>query len=283
MNKIIFITIVIANLFSCENHSDYVKNNDITSDTDSLDKFSENEFQTIFNSRQNEMNIYENEILYDEDAPVTQLPFGPNIKSIDLLCETSSQFYYEIVGKESQWNNYTEQHTKSYKLPAITTYKYIMIDSVEEMRGCNFKREDINKKELGSIFKITKFKRRLPDYGKFKIYYMSNDLRKFQDFSEDFPKNCTLFTSTVYGMIILYNPEKKSASLLPVYLEGLPSDSQFERVFYINEEYKISVCDVRHSYDEISEDEVYLESSIQKRFEVSITLDGEFIIKKYNY
>lgn len=206
-------------------------------------------------------------IISNESSGITALPFGPRIKDINDLCK-GSMFYYDLIGEEYSFKDTPspQKYTDTYKLPPIEKYIYTIVDTLYERSSCE------GNILVDSLISIDSYKIRLPDLGRFEIYYMSNDAEVFDDFSEKYKSFCENFFYQFYGVLILYEKETKIARLLPIFYET-SKESWHARYFYITEEYKILLCNRNASEGDP------VDITVGPAYEIIIQDDGKFLIK----
>jgi len=170
--------------------------------------------------------------LSNEIPLITPLPFGPLIdKLMDLKKPTF--FYTDLVGKDYYASNRSLMPT--YKLPPIDKVKYLIIDKENEISPCS----NTKSEKIGDWFKIRKYRYRLPDKGKFQVYYMPSDENAYDDFKSSLPEECCgAFLCNTYGYLILYDTLKREARLLSIFHSCL-GDAVNSRRFYIDKNYNI--------------------------------------------
>ncbi len=157
----------------------------------------------------------------------TALPFGPKISKIDQLCKKETGFYYNIIGQNTGSENF--KRSKSYKLPEIKSVVFVKVDTIND--------DDMdphsNNGGVDTLFKY--YKKKLPNLGKYEIYYDSN-------INQTSPNlNSWPVSYEYYGILILYERKLKKATVLPIFYHRY-IDALVIRNFYINTNYEIFVC-----------------------------------------
>ena len=99
-----------------------------------------------------------------------------------------------------------------------------------------------NGKPVDSVIKLTKYRCKLPDAGRYEVYYMCNSGNEHFDYPPDFIKHCIKFSYLRYGYLILYEPKTRQAVVINIY-NWYYVDSVHERTFYIDKNYNIHIID----------------------------------------
>ncbi|HTF03844.1 MAG TPA: hypothetical protein VK826_07445 [Bacteroidia bacterium] len=224
------------------------------------------------------MNGYRYEITINDDASlnilrkpplkiepaIRQLPFGPAFSNTKKLCNASGVFYSSMIG--TNLGN-EAQYTCDYYLPEITSVKYTVVDSMKEGRFC------AGEQSIDSFFMPTTSKCRLPDFKSFQVYYISNGQYAPGDFyTPDFVSYCDEFAYDYYGYLGVYDTLTRQLHVIPIYYERY-RDSQQQRSFYIDKNYKIFICDTGYA-----EGEEGAERMEDQHFEITINDDAGFTI-----
>ena len=266
MEKFHFNFILLVLLSSC--------NGDISNPRENLSSSNDKSLEFSWKNQVPLREWIEDTTLLDGSPEITPLPFGPPIKTIDDLCYQSELFYYKIIGGPYHWNDYKSGYTKTYLFPPVSFLNYKSVDSdiFYGMENCFYLNKNLNPAEIEHVSLLTKYKIRLPDIGGFQVFYMSNEENLFQDFMEI----CQL---SKYGVLIIYDKSEKKANLLTVFYEVHGESTKF-MYFYIDKKYNIYLCEISY-YG--SEDESEGELHIERKYEVKISQNGEFLIKElYN-
>jgi hypothetical protein len=203
-------------------------------------------------------------------SEIATLPFGPKAGASKFCNE--SMFYLNIIGEGYTAANGFKNLKPAYPLPPIDRYIYTVIDTVYDARECA---QDIT---MDSVFRVTSYKLRLPDHEGFEVYYMADDMAN-NSLTPGFTGRCANFELKFYGVLIFYQKATKTARLLPVYLNYY-GESQHERYFAIDKNYRISICNKIFSegdYDSKNPVEMW----DGPRYEVTMKKGGAFEIKKF--
>jgi hypothetical protein len=164
-----------------------------------------------------------------------------------------------------------------YRLPTIKSIIYNDLDSIMNYHCTNGEPID------SGILKLTEYRYRLPDIGKYKVFYMFDPIGRFdKDVIMDFFKsNCNMYYD-YFGYIILYDSITKNAIVLNV-CNSYYIDAVEARSFYVDKNGIIHLDD--RTWTDSGEDSKgnvgseYLGST--KR-EIYILQDGEIkVINKY--
>lgn len=171
-----------------------------------------------------------------KDYPeITKLPLGSKNWSKKDLEELG--FYSNSLRKSINLHKDSFNKFKDYLLPEIKKYEYIQLEqSLGENYLCN------NGLPIDSIFKVYKYKYRLPNIGKYESYYMCNYHPTTKDYSEEFINNCTNFLFQQSGYLILYDQLTKKAIIINIY-QVYYVDSLNYREYYIDQDYNIYITD----------------------------------------
>ncbi len=201
---------------------------------------------------------------------IVELPFGPKAGAIKDLCN-GSMFYLDIIGEGYTAANGFKKLKPVYPLPPIDKYMYTVIDTVYDPRECTYEIP------MDSVFRVTSYKVRLPDHEGFEVYYMADDVTN-NSLTPGFKGRCANFGLKFYGLLIFYQQATKTARLLPVY-HNYYGESEHERHFYIDKNYRITICNKVYSegdYD--SKNPVEIMDG--PRYEVTVK-KNEFVIKRF--
>jgi hypothetical protein len=129
---------------------------------------------------------------------------------------------------------------------------------------------------------VNSYKVRLPDHEGYEVYYMTditgvNETNKY--LTPGFNGRCANFELNFYGLLIYYQRATKTARLLPIY-HNYYGESEHERHFYIDKDYRITVADQAYSEgDYNSKNPVDIMDG--RRYEITMKKTGEFEIKKF--
>ena len=197
------------------------------------------------------------------EPAVRQLPFGPAITDTKKLCDASGSFYGSLIGTDLMND---PQYTRNYFLPEITSVKYTVVDSMKEGRFC------AGEQSIDSFFMPTSYKCRLPDFKSFQVYYISNSRDHSADYTSGFPESCDDFVYDYYGYLGVYDTLTRQLHVVPIYYERY-RDSQQQRSFYIDKNYRIFICDTGYA-----EGEEGAERMGDQHFEITINDDAGFTI-----
>jgi hypothetical protein len=187
----------------------------------------------------------------DRIPSITPLPFGPKISAMDDFYNgnyNNGYFYLDLIGKDLQTD--TPKYTPTYLLPPIKQFKHIG-EFIYSTPNCRYNIP------MDSLLKFRTYKKRLPDMGRFQVYYMCNDLTKHSipDFPSAYKKYCididdsydSYYTS--YGYLILYNQEQLEATILFIYYDYF-IESPTRMIFYIDKDYNIFINTISYSEGE---------------------------------
>jgi hypothetical protein len=204
---------------------------------------------------------------------ITALPFGPKGWPDKIVAD--SNFYFDLIG-QNLWDDYDQRvDAKLYQLPPVNSIKYIQLQHDLDNYLCNGKPVD-------SVLKLTKYRHRLPDAGKYKIYYMCNSGNVDFDYPPDFIKYCIKFIYQKYGYLILYEPKTRHAVVINIY-HFYYVDSVHERTFYIDKNYNIHILDQSWTDgDEGSDGKIPAVPNFEKRRTITITANAEIEITEGN-
>ncbi|MEO7212749.1 hypothetical protein [Mucilaginibacter sp.] len=148
---------------------------------------------------------------------------------------------------------------KLYKLPPIKKLDWINIaaqDSITCKDGTPF----------NTVFKINKYRYRLPDKDGLEYYYMCDYDVRHAEFPATVVMNCKTFLYDFYGILIVYNRNEESAKVLPIYFDTFGGDYlTYSRHFYIDSKFTIHVID-----SAVGEESIVLGN----RYDISILPDG---------
>jgi hypothetical protein len=206
---------------------------------------------------------------------ITSLPFGPRDGSKKLF-SNGGRFYLDLIGDGYSPDNGFKRFTPTYPLPPITKYMYTVVDTVYDPRDCGYGIP------LDSVFRVSRYRVRLPDHEGFEVYYMAdiagiNEANK--NLTPGFNGRCANFELHFYGLLIFYKSVTKIAHLLPVYYNYF-GESEHERHFYIDKNYRITICNkICSEGDYDSKDPVNIMDG--PRYEVTMKKSGDFAIKKF--
>jgi hypothetical protein len=265
MIRIQFILFCVAFTYACSSNSSGVRN-----ETDSV---SDALHAVLKDSIHNSIRILANRKINDSDTTlttgtpaITSLPFGPHIAKPSDLCTESFTFYRKLVGENLDKSR--PEYTETYLLPATREMHYRILDPAYETGICN------NDVSVNDLFKVNKYKYRLPDRGGNEIYYMTNKAKTSRDFSKEFEIYCENILPDFYGYLIVRNKKTNVAFVLSVYQETY-RDSYTARQFYIEKDYTIRVCNIQYAEGPDGADKF-----TGPAYEVMISNDGDFSVKK---
>ncbi|MBX2984904.1 MAG: hypothetical protein KF882_02905 [Bacteroidia bacterium] len=216
----------------------------------------------------------EDTTLSDEEPKITPLPFGPSIKNIDDLCLQNKLFYYKIIETAAYMNDCEPRYTKTYLFPPVDFLNITKINENEYYDECYYINRLLSPHDINKVSRLAKYKVRLPDFGKFQVFYMSNEHYLFQDFMEGCQK-------PKYGIIILYDKEERKANLLTIFNEeSFGAEGTYQRFFYIDKDYTIHICNIKESYVVFDEEESLgiIENDMQETYKIVISSEGKFLI-----
>ncbi len=216
-------------------------------------------------------NTIDSAVTQQSDPAIVELPFGPG-SGANKAFRNETMFYLGIIGEGYTAANGFKKLKPAYPLPPIDRYIYTVIDTVYDPRECA---QDIT---MDSVFRVTSYKVRLPDHEGFEVYYMADDMAN-DSLTPGFTGRCANFELKLYGVLIFYQKATKTARLLPVYLNYY-GESQHERNFAIDKNYRISICNKTFSegdYDSKNPVEMW----DGPRYEVTMKKGGAFEIKRF--
>jgi hypothetical protein len=207
------------------------------------------------------------------EPAITPLPFGPKVplNKLHLQSKYYGNLIYPNVGKLVEDMGFTPKTLKNiklYQLPKITKVSYLRVgQDADQQWQCK------NGKPLESMLKLTHYRYRLPNVGKYRAYYMCS-YDYFGREQLDITKNyCTIAFSGFYGYLVLFDPGNSSAQVIPIYFDSFSGDSSMLcRAFKIDKDFTIHLIDST-VYDTD-------EPIILGRYILKLGADGTFKIKK---
>jgi len=204
-----------------------------------------------------------------KDYPeITQLPFGPKIKSKKWYYD-DIHFYARLISNDPKLIDFDTLVTPTFNLPKIKAIKYIHTKN-DKNYICN------NGKPVDSLLRLTKYRYRLPDIAQYKSYYMCGFNFNHNDYSETFRNNCPEFAYTCYGYLILYDTLTKIANVIDIYFVTYRDGFNIERRFKIDKNYHIDMVEIGTS----GEDED-TSKHIENKYTISISKNGEIKMSEY--
>ncbi|OQP56474.1 hypothetical protein [Niastella populi] len=216
-------------------------------------------------------NTIDSAVTQQSEPAIVDLPFGPKSGANKNFCN-ETMFYLNIIGENYTAANGFKNLKPAYPLPPIDRYIYTVIDTVYDPGECA---QDIS---MDSVFRVTSYKLRLPDHEGFEVYYMADDMAN-NNLTPGFTGRCANFELKFYGALIFYQKATKTARLLPVY-HNYYNESQHERYFAIDKNYRITICNKIFSegdYDSKNAVEMW----DGPRYEVTMKKSGAFEIKRF--
>jgi hypothetical protein len=241
MKKILNILfIILLCLSSCRDKVKSVKENRDSIKNDSVVKY------TSTRSAKNGINKYnriDDTTIQTRVPQITPLPFG--IKPDEQNFYESQAYFLKLVytyqgysnEKNFRWHRKVIAGRNIYKLPTIKSIEYQSIRSTVDTDVCK------NGRAFGDYLKLTKYRYRLPDIGKYQCFYWcdqaSNDN---SDYNFEVQTNCEFcFQHDFYGYFILYDPQTLSAKVMTIYFDTEQDTTQLWRFFLIDTNYNITI------------------------------------------
>lgn len=182
---------------------------------------------------------------YNEAPGITPLPFG--FKSASKNFDDARQYFTRLLYQNKsitivdRWPKQISLRQKIYKLPPIKSVKYIAFPVSTGFDGWNGD-TCTNGVAFEKYIKLTKYRYRLPDIGKYQCYYWCDyrNLTSSKEYPEDVLIACKFFLSDLlYGYFILYDPETMSAKVFMIYFDTNDDGSDAYRFFYIDKNHNI--------------------------------------------
>ena len=165
---------------------------------------------------------------------ITPLPFGPAGSTANNFYKKGDPwFYHRLIGK-----GYTIQHENfttympTYPLPPIEKYEHAVDEEGRDSCNDGYGRQI----SVDSLFALTKYRIRFPDYKGFEVYYMTGQADVDTLFPQQY-KSCEM-NYQLYGYLIFYERATKTARLLPAFYDWF-GESVHKKVFYIDSSYRI--------------------------------------------
>lgn len=194
------------------------------------------------------------EEIWNREVNITPLPFGPEVSNPIQICSEDHLFYTNLISKNSVSD--TPTLTKSKKLPHIKDYRYVEVDT-NRRSNCTY-----GDKDTSYIF--LDYKVRLPDLGKWQVYYNSGMLSDSSTYLKNKNVKCSEYLYTNYGHLILYDTSNSFAIVMAIYFEKY-IDAYSTRRFFIDEKYNLFICNVGYAEGEEGVDE-YISSKYKVKF-----------------
>ncbi|MDP2692103.1 MAG: hypothetical protein Q8O88_00510 [bacterium] len=187
-----------------------------------------------------------------QDGKFKTFPFGcENIQTIPV------EWKKEWLGDDSiVENSYVcfdiINSKENIETPIIKTFEVIIIGEYD-LCSCNVAEENPS----------LEIKYRLPDLGKFEVYYSYRNIQYNNNLSQ---KDCS-FRCLEYGNLILFDTSNSHAKIIPIYFDARPKEpvSVYNRFFYITSYKDIAIWDT-----DLGE----LEGNIQAKHNIEISLNG---------
>lgn len=179
-----------------------------------ISKVTHNQTDAIRNKKQNA-----SDILFTNGTPeITSLPFWSK-------------------GWPKPGKIFRTEH-KIFRLPVIKSTRYINLDSIHGYICTSGKPID------SSLLKLTQYKYKFPNIGKYQAYYMYHQsAATAKDALLDYIKNtCGNMNYSDFGYIILFDPITFNATVLNV-SNSFYIDSDWQRFFFIDKNYAIHLID----------------------------------------
>ncbi len=151
---------------------------------------------------------------------------------------------------------------ENIETPSIKTFEVIGIGKYD-LCSCNVAEENPS----------LEIKYRLPDLGKFEVYYSYRNIQYNNNLSQ---KDCS-FRCLEYGNLILFDTSNSHAKIIPIYFDARPKEavSVYNRFFYITSYKSIELWDI---------DSGELEGNLQAKHNIEISKDGDIKIEElFNY
>jgi hypothetical protein len=209
------------------------------------------------------------------DLPaVINLPFGPRVK-LNRLSTQGRYFenliYYDVgrLIKDEGFTKTTLKDIKLYPMPKIVNMRYVKITAADSL-SCD------NGKPFDKMLEVRNYRYRLPDYGRFKVFYSCNYDYFGKDQAKETRKSCSVFLKTFYGYLTIYDPVKQSANVINIYFSSFSDGLDLNRHFFIDKKFNIHLVD----FAQDSDDEEISKPVVGKRYLIRISLDGKINVNQ---